>query len=242
MDGGGCSSNMGGGNFDRFMGFGEQGNMLNDRYVDANTMQFRGVSGRGRGSEVRSSVPANNRSFTRSGFGMMREFNEGSIRAGDDLPLRDKFDLRRQMPSAQNFGNTQPFSSSHTMFNDSRNETSVISSNSNPINVNGPTSDREHAIFKQQVAAMAMNEATNAFKEMEEAYMHAKEIMVQVSESNKVNPEEDPRVIEANALAKKCHSVAMFKLKVSQRANEEAANAYKRYQGVGGDMTRMMDS
>lgn len=241
MDGG-CSSNMGGGNFDRFMGFGEQGKMLNDRYLDANAMQFRGVSGRGRGSEVRSSVPANNRSFTRSGYGMMREFNEGSISAGDDLPLRDNFDLRRQMPSAQNFGNTQPFSSSHTMFNDNRNESSINSSNSNPINVNGPTSDREHAIFKQQVAAMAMNEATNAFKEMEEAYMHAKEIMVQVSESNKVNPEEDPRVIEANALAKKCHSVAMFKLKVSQRANEEAANAYKRYQGVGGDMTRMMDS
>ncbi|KAL7466082.1 hypothetical protein ACHAXS_006379 [Conticribra weissflogii] len=219
MDGG-FSSNMVGSNIDRFMGFSEQGIMLNDRRFDANAMQFRGVSGRGRGAEMRSSMPTNNDNFTRSGFGAMKEFHDSSINTGDDLPHRDNFDFRRQMPSAQNFMNNPSFSSSHPVFNDEQNE----SSNSKSINGNGPTSDREHAIFKQQVAAMAMNEATNAFKEMEEAYMHAKEIMVQVSESNK------------------CHSVAMFKLKVSQRANEEAAIAYKRYQGVGGDMNRMMDS
>ena len=44
-------------------------------------------------------------------------------------------------------------------------------------------------------------------------------------------------VVEANAMAKRCQSVAMFKLKVSQRANEEAAKAFANYQQLtgGGD-------
>jgi len=95
-------------------------------------------------------------------------------------------------------------------------------------------STRSNAIFKQQVAAMAMNEANIAFQDTEEAFSRAKELY---NRSSSERPEdEDPRVMEANAVAKRCQSVAMFKLKVSQRANEEAAKAYAKYQQVGGGM------
>lgn len=96
-------------------------------------------------------------------------------------------------------------------------------------------STRSNAIFKQQVAAMAMNEANIAFADTEEAYARAKELYARSSHER---PEqEDPMVMEANAVAKRCQSVAMFKLKVSQRANEEAAKAFTRYQQLtgGGD-------
>jgi hypothetical protein len=92
-------------------------------------------------------------------------------------------------------------------------------------------SARSNAVFKQQVATMAMNEASTAFKDMEDAFAHAKDVMAQ---SHAAHPEDDPRVMEANAHAKKCQSVAMFKLKVSQRASEEAANAYDSYQSMMG--------
>jgi len=87
-------------------------------------------------------------------------------------------------------------------------------------------------VFKQQVASMAMKEATIAFKNMEDAYAMAKEIMSILSASGSItNIEEDPRVIEATAHAKKLHSVAMFKLKVSKRASEEAEKAFETMQG-----------
>jgi hypothetical protein len=95
-------------------------------------------------------------------------------------------------------------------------------------------SARSNAVFKQQVATMAMNEASTAFKDMEDAFAQAKEILAQCramsTPSSPTLPEDDPMVVEANARAKKCQSVAMFKLKVSQRASEEAANAYDAYQ------------
>ena len=84
--------------------------------------------------------------------------------------------------------------------------------------------DRSQAVFKQQVATMAMTEASNAFKDMEDAFAQAKAILAQCQ-----NNENDPRYMEANDHAKKCQSVAMFKLKVSQRASEEAATAYDSY-------------
>ena len=87
-------------------------------------------------------------------------------------------------------------------------------------------------VFKQQVASMAMKEATIAFKNMEDAYAMAKEIMSILSASGSItNIEEDPRVIDATAHAKKLHSVAMFKLKVSKRASEEAEKAFETMQG-----------
>mmetsp|Transcript_23466 Transcript_23466/g.36726 ORF Transcript_23466/g.36726 Transcript_23466/m.36726 type:complete len:85 (+) Transcript_23466:80-334(+) len=80
---------------------------------------------------------------------------------------------------------------------------------------------------------MAMKEATIAFKNMEDAYAMAKEIMALLSASGSVtNVEEDPRVIEAAAYAKKLHSVALFKLKVSKRASEEAERAFELMQGL----------
>jgi hypothetical protein len=92
--------------------------------------------------------------------------------------------------------------------------------------------DRSNALFKQQVAAMAMDEANIAFQDTEAAYSRAKELY---SRSVYERPEEeDPMVKEANAVAKRCQSVAVFKLKVSQRANEEAAKAYSKYQLQGG--------
>ncbi len=88
-------------------------------------------------------------------------------------------------------------------------------------------------VFKQQVASMAMKEATIAFKNMEDAYAMAKEIMALISATGSVtNVEEDPRVIEATAYAKKLHSVAFFKLKVSKRASEEAERAFESMQGL----------
>lgn len=90
-------------------------------------------------------------------------------------------------------------------------------------------------VFKQQVASMAMKEATIAFKNMEEAYAMAKEIMALLSASGSVtNIEEDPRVLEATAHAKKLHSVALFKLKVSKKASEEAEKAFELMQGIHG--------
>lgn len=83
-------------------------------------------------------------------------------------------------------------------------------------------------VFKQQVASMAMKEATIAFQNMEDAYAMAKELMTLLSASGSVtNIEEDPRVLEATAHAKKLHSVALFKLKVSKKASEEAEKAFE---------------
>jgi hypothetical protein len=97
-----------------------------------------------------------------------------------------------------------------------------------------PDSTRSNAVFKQQVAAMAMDEANNAFQDTEAAYARAKEFYAR---STYARPEEeDPLVIEANSVAKRCQSVAVFKLKVSQRANEEAAKAYSKCQQLGGGM------
>eukprot|EP00956_Cyclotella_meneghiniana_P033645 scaffold97993_cov82-Cyclotella_meneghiniana.AAC.1 len=93
-------------------------------------------------------------------------------------------------------------------------------------------SARTNAAFKQQVAAMAMDEANIAFQETDVAYTRARELF---AGSTLAKPEEeDLAVIEANAVAKRCQSVAAFKLKVSQRANEEAAKAYASYQQMGG--------
>jgi hypothetical protein len=90
-----------------------------------------------------------------------------------------------------------------------------------------------NVVFKQEVAAMAMKEATIAFQNMEEAYAMAKKIMALLATSGSItNIEEDPRVIEATAHAKKLHSVALFKLKVSKRASEEAEEAFGMMQGV----------
>lgn len=90
-------------------------------------------------------------------------------------------------------------------------------------------SQRSLAVLKQQVAAMAMKEANIAFKNMEEAYSMTEEIMAAVQSSSDAdkNIELDPRVIVAIARAKKLHSVALFKLKVSKRASEEAEKAFQ---------------
>lgn len=89
---------------------------------------------------------------------------------------------------------------------------------------------RSNAMFKQQVAAMAMNEASTAFREMEEAHARAKELATQnLKRKRPIDAEpddEDMALLEANTHAKKCQSLAMFKLKVSQRASEEAKSAY----------------
>jgi hypothetical protein len=89
---------------------------------------------------------------------------------------------------------------------------------------------RSNAMFKQQVAAMAMNEASTAFREMEEAHARAKELATQNLKRKRPNDaepdDEDMELLEANTHAKKCQSLAMFKLKVSQRASEEAKFAY----------------
>ncbi|EJK62369.1 hypothetical protein THAOC_17022 [Thalassiosira oceanica] len=84
---------------------------------------------------------------------------------------------------------------------------------------------RSNAIFKQQVANMAMSEASSAFTEMEAAFQRAKELKSQAS-----NPDDDLACQEASAHAKKCQSTAMFKLKVSQKASDEASNAFELYQ------------
>ena len=89
---------------------------------------------------------------------------------------------------------------------------------------------RSNAVFKQQVASMAMNEASTSFKEMEDAFARSKDIAARVRDENNNIPEaDDVRVMEANAHAKACQNTAMFKLKVSQRASEEAASAYDCY-------------
>lgn len=103
-----------------------------------------------------------------------------------------------------------------------------------------PPSDeaaRSNAMFKQQVAAMAMNEASVAFKDMEDAFAQAKAMVAQSCKSRRSDEaaenDEDCRLLfDANAHAKKCQSVAMFKLKVSQRASEEAAAAYSAYEAL----------
>ena len=89
----------------------------------------------------------------------------------------------------------------------------------------GDDNARSNAIFKQQVANMAMKEASSAFSEMEEAFLRAKELKSRVS-----NPDDDLACREANAHAKKCQSAAMFKFKVSQKASDEASNAFELYQ------------
>jgi len=104
---------------------------------------------------------------------------------------------------------------------------------------------RSNAVFKQQVANMAMNEASTSFKEMEDAFARSKDILAQVREENMhndnpVNEGDDVRVMEANAHAKACQNTAMFKLKVSQRASEEAASAYDCYLRLVEDNDSMM--
>jgi hypothetical protein len=104
---------------------------------------------------------------------------------------------------------------------------------------------RSNAVFKQQVANMAMNEASTSFKEMEDAFARSKDILAQVREENmrsdqSVPEGEDVRVMEANAHAKACQNTAMFKLKVSQRASEEAASAYDCYLRLVEDNDSMM--
>lgn len=98
---------------------------------------------------------------------------------------------------------------------------------------------RSNAVFKQQVATMAMNEASAAFKEMEDAVAGAKEIFAQSRNRRRrsdgaADDDGDQLLLEANAHAKKWQSVAMFKLKVSQRASEEAATAYNAYERLRG--------
>jgi hypothetical protein len=94
---------------------------------------------------------------------------------------------------------------------------------------------RSDAVFKQQVAAMAMGEANIAFDETEAAYSRAKDLHAR---STYEKPEEqDPLVIEANAVARRCQSAAVFKLKVSQKANEEAAKAYASHHQSGDGTT-----
>ena len=91
---------------------------------------------------------------------------------------------------------------------------------------------QSQAAFKQQVATMAMNEVNDAFKNMEEAYAMAKQVTaaVQLTCGANTNIDDDPRVIDVTAHAKKLHSVAMFKLKVSKRASEEAEKAFEMVQ------------
>lgn len=94
-------------------------------------------------------------------------------------------------------------------------------------------STRSNAVFMQQVAAMAMDEANIAFDETEAAYSRAKELYAR---STYEKPEEqDPLVIEANSVARQCQSAAVFKLKVSHKANEEAAKAYAKHHQSGGE-------
>ena len=93
-------------------------------------------------------------------------------------------------------------------------------------------SARSNAALKQQVAAMAMDEANIAFRETDVAYTRARDLFA--GSAHAKPEEEDLAVIEANAVAKRCQSVAAFKLKVSQRANEEAARTYARYRQMGG--------
>jgi hypothetical protein len=102
-----------------------------------------------------------------------------------------------------------------------------------------PDSTRSNAVFKQQVAAMAMDEANNAFQDTEAAYARARDLYARSSYARP--EEEDPIVIEANSVARRCQSVAVFKLKVSQRANEEAAKAFGKCQQVGGGMDLNFD-
>jgi len=95
----------------------------------------------------------------------------------------------------------------------------------------GDESFRSTAIFKQQVATMAMNEATQSFSEMEDAFVRAKQL---ASQSSAPNSDDDPIVREANARAKQFQCIAQFKLKVSQRASDEASKAYGDYQRIKG--------
>ena len=105
---------------------------------------------------------------------------------------------------------------------------SSISTRSTMSQANQQLIEPSPVVFKQQVASMAMKEATIAFKNMEDAYAMAKEIMAIVSSSGSTtNIEEDPRVIDATNRAKKLQSVALFKLKVSKRASEEAEKAFE---------------
>ena len=75
-----------------------------------------------------------------------------------------------------------------------------------------------------------MKAASTAFREMEEAHARAKELATQnLKRKRPIDAEpddEDMALLEANTHAKKCQSLAMFKLKVSQRASEEAKSAY----------------
>jgi len=121
---------------------------------------------------------------------------------------------------------------SHNNQGTPRNNQDSSSFNNNNNNPNSSSSlheaARSNAVFKQQVATMAMNEASTSFKEMEDAFALAKEVTAQLEDVQSADT--DPTVQEANAHAKKLQSVAMFKLKVSQRASEEAASAYDCYQ------------
>ena len=129
-----------------------------------------------------------------------------------------------------------PLSQFGSMFGSAR--SGVVNTASGMVNHGSifPSQQQEiqsQAAFKQQVATMAMNEANAAFKSMEEAYAMAKQVMaaVQLTSGENTNIDDDPRVIDVTAHAKKLHSVAMFKLKVSKRASEEAEKAFEMVQG-----------
>ena len=131
-----------------------------------------------------------------------------------------------------------PLSQFGSMFGSERAGLGVVNTASGMVNHGSifPSQQQEiqsQAAFKQQVATMAMNEANAAFKSMEEAYAMAKQVMaaVQLTSGANTNIDDDPRVIDVTAHAKKLHSVAMFKLKVSKRASEEAEKAFEMVQG-----------
>ncbi len=167
--------------------------------------------------------------------GMVEMYGRGGGLGGGQAPL---------LSGGTDVGNENPFGRAGLTLSEAVAEDSskadclaaVSSSNSDEA-------ARSNAVFKQQVAAMAMNEASAAFKEMEDAVAGAKEIFAQGRNrrgrsdgDGTADDDEDQLLLEANAHAKKCQSVAMFKLKVSQRASEEAATAYNAYERLrGGD-------
>lgn len=131
-----------------------------------------------------------------------------------------------------------PLSQFGSMFGSERAGMGVVNTASGMVNHGSifPSQQQEiqsQAAFKQQVATMAMNEANAAFKSMEEAYAMAKQVLaaVQLTSGANTNIDDDPRVVDVTAHAKKLHSVAMFKLKVSKRASEEAEKAFEMVQG-----------
>jgi hypothetical protein len=127
-----------------------------------------------------------------------------------------------------------PLSSEHVAEDSVKNDLSAVAA----AFQSSDEAARSNAMFKQQVAAMAMTEASVAFKEMEDAFAQAKAMVAQSctrwrSDEATEDDEGSSRLLfDANARATKCQSIAMFKLKVSQRASEEAAAAYSAYEAL----------